>query len=262
VHSDQSIHPLPLSPGCGGEDEGEGGEVIRPMAKPPQPTLETLQPLTKIRGDLYGLLSSAYIHLPEKKILELNWEPDVEILTFPQEGSEEVLRQIQKGLNLVKSYQSKKNLTDDEILTNLSKDWTRLFRGVVRDGILPPYESLYRTERRQKKSAQEINRLFSKMGVQIPEEWHQPSDYIGVELDFMRFLCGKETRLRDDGERSALREAVETEKSFLEDHIALWIPIFCKRMLEEAREEYYRGIAHLTLGLVEFDRLWVSRLLD
>ena len=77
----------------------------------------------------------------------------------------------------------------------------------------------------------------------------------------MRLLCEKEFHLRGDGERIALRQAVEAERSFLENHLALWVPIFCKRMLEEAREAYYLGIAHLTLGLVGFDRLWVSRLL-
>jgi len=231
------------------------------MAKSRQPTFETQHTLAEIRGDLYGLLSSAYIRLPEKKILELKWEAAVDLLRYPQERTEKVFKHLQKGLHLVKSYGSKKDRIDEEILTNLSKDWTRLFRGVVRDGILPPYESLYRPKRLQKKPAQEINRLFSKMGIQVPEEWHQPSDYIGVELDFMRFVCEKESRLRNDGEPNALREAVETGKSFLEDHIALWVPIFCKRMLEEAREDYYLGIAHLTLGFVEFDRLWVSRLL-
>jgi TorA maturation chaperone TorD len=232
------------------------------MVKSHQPPLETQHTLAKIRRDLYGLLSSAYIQLPELKTLELKWEPAVELLRYPQAGSEKVFQQIQTGLHLVKPYGSKKDRTDEEILTNLSRDWTRLFRGVIRDGILPPYESLYRPKRSQKKPVQEINRLFSKMGVQVPEEWHQPSDYIGVELDFMRLLCDKEWRLRNHEEQSALREAVQEEKSFLEDHIALWIPVFCERMLEETREEYYRGIAHLTLGLVGFDRLWVSRLLD
>ena len=232
------------------------------MARSHQPALETLHALSKIRRDLYGLLSSAYIQIPEKTIFELKWEPAVELLRYPQEGSEKVFQQIQKGLGLVKPYGSKKDRIDEEILTDLSRDWTRLFRGVVRDGILPPYESLYQAERLRKKTAQEINRLFSRMGIQVPEEWHQPSDYIGVELDFMRLLCEKEWRHRDNGERNALREAVEGEKSFLEDHLTLWIPIFCERMLKEAREEYYLGIAYLTLGLVGFDRLWVSRLLD
>jgi TorA maturation chaperone TorD len=232
------------------------------MAKFHQPTLESQHTLAKIRRDLYGLLSSAYIQLPEMKTLELKWEPAVELLKYPQEGSKEAFKQIQKGLSLVQLSGPKKDRIDEEILKNISKDWTRLFRGVVRDGILPPYESLYRAGRLQKKPAQEINRLFSRMGIQVPEEWRQPPDYIGVELDLMRFLSDKEWRLRNDGEQSALREAVQEEKSFLEDHIALWVPVFCERMLEETREEYYRGLAHLTLGLVGFDRFWVSRLLD
>ena len=223
--------------------------------------METVQTLPQIRRDLYGLLSTVYIHLPERKILELKWEPAVELLRYPQKGSEEAFKQIHKGFNLVNSYGLKKDRPDEETLTSLSKDWTRLFRGVARDGILPPYESLYRPERLQKKPAQEINHLFSKMGILVPEEWHQPSDYIGVELDFMRFLCEKEWRLRGEGEPNALRETVEAEKSFLEDHLALWIPIFCERMLGEAQEEYYLGIAHLTLGLIGFDGLWVPPLL-
>jgi putative dimethyl sulfoxide reductase chaperone len=230
------------------------------MAKSHQPALETLHALSKIRRDLYGLLSSAYIQIPEKTIFELKWEPAVELLRYPQEGSEKVFKEIQKGLNLVKPYGPEKDRID-ETLGNLSRDWTRLFRGVDRDGMLPPYESLYRPERLRKKPAQEINRLFSGMGIQVPEEWHQPSDYIGVELDFMRLLCEKELRLRNAGERNTLREAVEAENSFLEDHLALWVPIFCKRMLDEAREAYYLGIANLTSGLVGFDRLWVPLLL-
>jgi len=231
------------------------------MAETPRLPLETLQTLAKVRRDLYGLLSSAYIHIPEIKVFELGWEPAMELLKHPQEGSDQIFKEVQKGLNLVKPYGPEKARTD-ETLRNLSRDWTRLFRGIDRNGILPPYESLYRKERLQRKPAQEINRLFSGMGIQVPEEWHQPSDYIGVELDFMRLLCEKEFRLRNDGDRDALQEAVGAESSFLEDHLALWVPAFCTRMLEEAREAYYLGIAHLTSGLVGFDRLWVPRLFN
>ena len=230
------------------------------MAKSHQLPIEKVQSLTKARRDLYGLLSSTYVQIPESKVFELKWEPASELLKDPQEGCGKVFKEIQKGLNLVTPSSPEKDRID-ETLRNLSRDWTRLFRGTDRNGVLPPYESLYRPERLQKKSAQEINRLFSGMGIQVPEEWHQPSDYIGVELDFMRLLCEKEFRLRNEGEPNILREAVKAETSFLEDHLALWVPIFCKRMLEEARESYYLGIANLTSGLVGFDRLWVPHLL-
>jgi len=249
------------SRGIPGQRSRDASSFFALMAKLHQPTSETVQTLAKARRDLYGLLSSAYLQLPEKKTLELKWEPALRLLNDPQKGSEEAFKEIREGLNLVNAHSRGKDQTAEDALTKISMDWTRLFRGVARDGILPPYESLYRPLRPQKKPAQEVNRLFSKMGIQVPEEWHQPSDYIGVELDFMRFLCEKEWNVRDSAGSNALRETIEAEKSFLEDHLALWVPIFCERMLGEAQEKHYRGIAHLTRGLVGFDGRWVPRLL-
>lgn len=231
------------------------------MAKPHPISVQKAKTLARARRDLYELLSSAYIQIPGEKILELKWEPAAELLTYPRKGSEEAFTQIQSGLNLVKSYGSREDRNAEEILTNLSKDWTRLFRGVVRDGILPPYESLYRPERFQKKPAQEINHLFSEMGIQVPEEWHQPSDYIGVELDFMRLLCEREEQEGEEMETDALCQVLKLEYSFVEEHLALWVPHFCKKMLREAQENYYRGIARLTAGLIGYDRLHVRTIL-
>jgi TorA maturation chaperone TorD len=231
------------------------------MAKSHRPALETRHTLSRIRRDLYGFLSSNYIQIPEKSILGLKWDFVAELFRHPPKGTKTPLKQIQTALNLITSYGSKTNLPDEEILESLSRDWTRLFRGVVRDGILPPYESLYRTKNPHKKPAQEVNRLFSKMGIQIPEEWHQPSDYIGVELDFMRFLCEKEIQLLDRGEPNTLQEVVEAENSFLGQHLALWVPIFCEKMFLQANEDYYRGIARLTNGLVGYDGIYVKAML-
>jgi TorA maturation chaperone TorD len=232
------------------------------MVKSRRPALETLQILSKIRRDLYGLLSSIYVQLPTKSILSLTWEPAAELLEYPRKGSEGAFDQIRNGLNLVGSYGSKKDRIDEDILTHLSKDWTRLFRGVVRDGILPPYESLYRPERLQKKPAQEINRLFSEMGIQVPEEWHQPSDYIGVELDFMRLLCEREDQEWEKRQEDASRQILKVEKSFLEEHLVLWVPLFCEKMFEQADEDYYRGISRLTAGLVGYDGTYVRTILS
>jgi TorA maturation chaperone TorD len=206
-----------------------------------------------------SLLSSAYIHIPEKKTLELKWEAAAELLRFPQEGGEEALRQIDKGLKLIKPYASRKNVIDEKILIDISKDWTHLFRGVERDGILPPYESLYRTGKLQEKPARKIHRLFSQMGIRVPDEWHQPPDYIGVELDFMRLLCSGELEAYEKQEKKSIVEVVAAEKSFVEHHLGMWVSEFCKKMAEQAREDYYRGVARLTIGLVEYDRSYTKK---
>ena len=219
--------------------------------------------IARNRAALYGMLSSVYIQIPERRTLELNFvDPASKLLEAIPKEAKEISKPIAEGIRIVRDYIRDRGLHLEECLLDLLKDWTRLFRGVDRSGPLPPYESVYRTERIQTKYAQEVHRLFSKMGIRVPEEWHQPLDYIGVELDFMRLLCEKELRHRNDSQLKALREALDEERAFLEDHLGPWVPIFCKRVLGEAGEDYYRGIAHLTLGLVAFDRLWVPRLLS
>jgi len=225
-------------------------------------TVETQQTLARIRRDFYSLLSFVYIHIPERKTLELKWEPVLELLGYPQEGGGEAFQQIDKGLRLIRPYSSKTHALDEKALTGLSKDWTHLFRGVEKDGIPPPYESLYRTGKLQEKPAREIYRLFSQMGIRIPDEWHQPPDYIGVELDFMRLLCSRELESCEKQEKDSIIEVVRAEESFVQNHLAAWAPNFCQKMMDEAREGFYRGIARLTLGLVDYDRIYTTRILS
>jgi hypothetical protein len=53
---------------------------------------------------------------------------------------------------------------------------------------------------------------------------------------------------------------LEIEKSFLEDHLALWAPIFCEKMFQQAHEDVYRGISLMTKGLVEYDRIYLGNI--
>jgi len=96
----------------------------------------------------------------------------------------------------------------------------------------------------------------------VPEEWRQPPDYIGVELDFMRLLCERERQEREEKETDALRHILEIENSFLEEHLALWVPVFCEKMFQQAHEDYYRGVARLTAGLVAYDGTYVKTILS
>jgi TorA maturation chaperone TorD len=221
-------------------------------------SVETCRALAKCRGDLYNLLSSAYLHLPARETLELGWKPAFDLLRFPQQESREALHFIDKGLTLVRPYSSGGDMLEEKTLTNLSRDWTRLFRGVEKKGTLPPYESLYRTGKLQEKPSREIHRLFSQMGIRIPDEWHQPPDYIGVELDFMRLLCSRELEAYEKQDTNSLSETLHAEHSFVENHLGGWVPQFCEKMFSEAGEDYFRGLAHLTVGLIEYDRIHVK----
>jgi TorA maturation chaperone TorD len=224
--------------------------------------MEIYRDLAGHRSNLYGLLSSVYIQIPDGKTLKMDWKPASKLLEFPIQGAEAVKKEIKRGLRLIRDSASKKDLYLEKSLINLSKEWTRLFRGVDIKGLLPPYESVYRIGRLQEKASQEIHRLFDRKGIRIPDEWHQPPDYIGVELDFMRFLCIKEQEAWERKRLDSVYEVLDEENSFLINHLGLWISIFCEKMAKEAREDFFIGIARLTTGLVEYDRVWVPHLFN
>ena len=222
--------------------------------------MEIYRGLAAHRSDFYGLLSSIYIQIPSRNSIELLWKPATSILEYPQEGTEEALKAIGAGLRFIRTYGTDKHGISDQILIGLSKDWTHLFRGVDLKGPLPPYESLFVTGRFQSEPSQQIHRLFSGMGIRIPEEWHQPPDYIGVELDFIRLLCEKELSAWKWKQGDSLKEVVEMERSFLENHLSTWVPDFCEKMQAQACEDFYRGVALLTKGLIKYDAVYLSRL--
>ncbi len=215
------------------------------------------------RSDLYGMVSSIYIQVPDKKTLDLNLvDPVLRLLGAVPKETKEASRSLADGVQMISDSISERGRHFEEGVLDLAKDWTRLFRGVDKNGPPPPYESVYLDGRMQTKSSREVHHLFSRSGIRIPEEWHQPADYIGVELDFMRLLCEREGHHCKEDQLKVLQEVLEEERAFLENHLCVWVPVFCKRMLKEAREKYFCGIAYLTLGLLQFDQIWVPRLLS
>jgi len=225
--------------------------------------MEYTQEFAHNRSKVYGLLSHFYINPPDRKILNLDLETSLKIFKISLNGIDEPFKEIEEGRKILTNYISKKSESfDEESLLSLLKDWTRLLRGVDIKGPLPPYESVYLTGRLQNKPAQEINRLFSKMGIKIPEQWHQPSDYIGVELDFMRLLCEMENEAFRGNDSHHLQEILRIENSFLRNHLGLWVSDFCENTKREAREDFFKGIASLTKGIINYDKILIPYLLE
>src|SRR5512134_2443172 len=101
--------------------------------------------IARDRSDLYGLLSSVYIHVPEKMTLALNFaDPASRLLGVVPKEAKVISKSIAEGIRIVSDYLRERHDHPEECLLDLSKDWTRLFRGVDKNGPPPPYESVYR----------------------------------------------------------------------------------------------------------------------
>jgi TorA maturation chaperone TorD len=104
--------------------------------------------------------------------------------------------------------------------------------------------------------------MYAEAGVGLPEEMKDQPDFIGFELDFMRHLTEKEAQAWADDDREEALGILERQRAFLKEHITRWIPRFCDVMAQEARLDFYRGIACMTKGFVLDEAKKVAELIE
>ena len=206
------------------------------------------------RSQIYGLLSSLYLELPSSKLLQSVFSAEFESQLSPVAAKFEVAG-VKQGLKLITKFVATfKDQPDEEVLKRVSVDRTRLLRGVnPQFSPPPPYESVYKDGRLWGKSTVEVSQTYGRLGIKLPDSWTEPPDYIGIELDTMRLICLREREAWQDGSADKALEYLEAGRDFLSQHLLPWVSGFCKQMYDRAELDFYKGIAKLTQGFVEYD---------
>jgi TorA maturation chaperone TorD len=220
-------------------------------------TPEELWESAKFRSKIYGFLSSLYMQIPSHNLVNalLCGEVSSFLSTLPQKVGP--TRDIEEGLaDILRFITTSSGQAVEEVHQNLCVEYTRLFRGIMPGySPPPPYESVYRDEGRvlMGKSAVEVRRRYAEAGVDVPAECGDLPDYVGLELDFMRFLAEQEAESWRKRERDSALGYLDMERGFLTDHIMKWVPRFCDKVVDVAEFDFYRGIARMTKGFLNED---------
>jgi TorA maturation chaperone TorD len=145
-----------------------------------------------------------------------------------------------------------KDQSEEEVEQRLGVDWTRLFRGISPNyGPTPPYEGVYQGGQRDPVEVLRlINAIYHENGVTIGEESPNRPDYIGLELDFLRFLAEREAEAWEQEEEGLAQSYAEKGRAFFQEHLGAWAWKFCDHALEHARTDFYRGFLRLTKGVM------------
>jgi TorA maturation chaperone TorD len=72
-------------------------------------------------------------------------------------------------------------------------------------------------------------------------------DHLGIGLELMSLLCGREATAEDVQARESARRV---QRELLVDHLMTWAPIFLLAMRRNARTVIYRDVADATLHLL------------
>ncbi|MBI2890270.1 MAG: molecular chaperone TorD family protein [Nitrospirae bacterium] len=93
-----------------------------------------------------------------------------------------------------------------------------------------------------------VEQFYRHAGLNL--ELREVPDYVGVEMEFMAFLLGEERKALEAGEAEKAGNVRHWQKAFLERHLAQWVPLLCRQILENSGSDYFKGLAHLTMGFV------------
>lgn len=220
---------------------------------------EKIKELNMARAYGYMFLKRAfYIEPTMEYISALSKDEYLESFPFRDENNN-----INKGLEEVELYLSQKDITSEEEYNKIHWDYTRMFIG-PRELPAPPWESSYLNEDKllfQEETLQ-VRRSYLKYNF-IPENYpYEADDHIALELDFMYRLSVKLDEAMEEEEGGKIVEILQDKKNFLEYHLRKWVPIFAKKINENAETNYYKGISKILDGFLEIDYEIILELID
>ncbi len=210
--------------------------------------------VAEARSQVYNLFSILYLELPSLQLLDSIFGAAFEY-QLSAAATKLNVAGVEQGLTLITSFVADfRNQPREEVLTRISVDRTRLLRGVnPKFSPPPPYESVYRDGRLWGKSTVEVNQTCRQLGVRLPETWTEPPDYIGIEFDLMRLICRSESEAWQADDTGKALKYLEAGRDFLDQHLLMWVPSFCDKMYHRAELDFYKGLAWMTKGFVEYD---------
>lgn len=141
----------------------------------------------------------------------------------------------------------------------LAAEYTRLF--VLPSGVVP-HESIYLDEYKRLggRVTAGVQQVYLDAGAQFTEACLELPDHIGVELEFMQFLCDIEEQFWKEPNWAGLQKSLDFQNAFLTGHLLRWHQPLCEKVLNETTLDLYRALARLTIEFLEAEREFVPEL--
>jgi TorA maturation chaperone TorD len=151
----------------------------------------------------------------------------------------------------------------DAVTRRLGEQYTRTFVGPGPH--VSPYASVHHGGEGQLwgDSTVWVKRFIETTGLSFRNNWDSIPDHIAVELELMQRLTTHEAQLwvpnLSDSSHNGknvgkqLRRCLQAQEQFLREHLSIWIPKFCERVVETSTSLFYSEMAKLTKSVVLSD---------
>jgi TorA maturation chaperone TorD len=139
-----------------------------------------------------------------------------------------------------------------EGVADLAIDHARLFVGPFAL-LAPPYGSVYLDGERRcmGDSTLDVGSRYREVGLGTAAGFNDAPDHIAAELEFMHFLVIKELEALAGKDLDRAQHFRQKQNSFLERHLAAWVPVFTRNVEEQAQTRFYQDLAAATRLFIE-----------
>ncbi|MDN5326660.1 MAG: putative dimethyl sulfoxide reductase chaperone [Moorella sp. (in: firmicutes)] len=143
----------------------------------------------------------------------------------------------------------------------LQGDYNRLFVG---PGHLeaPPWESVYRSKEHLLfgEETLAVREFYRSFGLESKKKNQEPDDHLGLEMEFMAWLCRKAAASIQSGGDAG--HFLAGQERFLKEHLEQWVPALTADIERAARTDFFRGLALFTRGWLASDRVEIEIVLE
>lgn len=206
------------------------------------------------RENTYRFLASLYLKPPSDSIIAMIKDGSILSAITANEESNTGSPFYSELADFVKNTAEMPNLKDE-----LEAEHTALF--ALPSGILPQEAAyLEREKRLGGRVTISVRQFYEQAGMEILNSCIEMPDHIGMELEFMGFLCKLEKEFWEKAAISSLQKCIEFQKTFLNEHLSKWVYQCCENAVKKSTYGLYKAIAHLTMEFMKSEEEYVSEL--
>ncbi|MDP2276735.1 MAG: molecular chaperone TorD family protein [Nitrospirota bacterium] len=206
------------------------------------------------RENTYRFLASLYLKPPSDSIIAMIKDGSILSAITANEESNAGSPFYSELAEFVKNTAEMPNLKEE-----LEAEHTALF--ALPSGILPQEAAyLEREKRLGGRVTISVRQFYERAGMEILDSCIEMPDHIGMELEFMGFLCKLEKEFWDKAAISSLQECIEFQKTFLNEHLSRWVHQCCGKVIVRATYGFYKAIANFTMEFMKGEEEYVSEL--
>lgn len=200
------------------------------------------------REEIYGFFSSHCLEPPSDAVISMIQDGSIlEAIKLEGDsvGYAELVKFVGEDANM------------PELKNELIAQHSKLF-------LLPadvfPQEAFYLDKRKYigGKMTAAVGRFYETAGAEVLKDCIEMPDHIGIELQFMQFLCNLEATLRQNGNETALNQCIGLQERFLNEHLLKWAFQCCEKIIEVSKIRFYTALAHLMMEFLRAEKEYIA----